>query len=127
MTFSYVKTYDSNFRVVKGKAEGRQGCPLLSLIGLSNLETRYATLSNHLTKRIGTGQYRVGEYLPSEKQLAYEFGVSRPTVRRALEYVEALGLIGDGELVEVDVGDALPEGSGHALVERVLHPEEGAR
>ena len=45
----------------------------------------------------------MGEYLPSEKQLAYEFGVSRPTVRRALEYVEALGLIsrrrGDGTKV----------------------------
>lgn len=67
------------------------------------METRYATLSNKLTKRIGTGEYRVGEYLPSEKQLACEFGVSRPTVRRALEYVEALGLIsrrrGDGTKV----------------------------
>ncbi len=45
----------------------------------------------------------MGEYLPSEKELAYEFGVSRPTVRRALEYVEALGLIsrrrGDGTKV----------------------------
>lgn len=30
------------------------------------METRYATLSNKLTKRIGTGEYRVGEYLPSE-------------------------------------------------------------
>ena len=67
------------------------------------METRYATLSNKLTKRIGAGEYRVGEYLPSEKQLASEFGVSRPTVRRALEYVEALGLIsrrrGDGTKV----------------------------
>lgn len=67
------------------------------------LETRYATLSNKLTKRIGTGAYRVGDYLPSEKQLAWEFGVSRPTVRRALEYVEALGMIsrrrGDGTKV----------------------------
>jgi len=67
------------------------------------LETRYATLSNQLTKRIGTGEYRVGDYLPSEKQLASEFGVSRPTVRRALDYVEALGLIsrrrGDGTKV----------------------------
>ena len=67
------------------------------------METRYATLSNHLTKRIVKGQYRIGEYLPSEKQLANEFGVSRPTVRRALEYVEALGLIsrrrGDGTKV----------------------------
>ena len=77
--------------------------PPRSLIGLSNLETRYATLSNQLTKRIGTGEYPVGDYLPSEKQLASEFGVSRPTVRRALEYVEALGLIsrrrGDGTKV----------------------------
>ena len=67
------------------------------------METRYAILSNKLTKRIGTGEYRVGEYLPSEKQLASEFGVSRPTVRRALEYVEALGMIsrrrGDGTKV----------------------------
>ena len=67
------------------------------------MEPHYATLSNRLTKRIGTGEYRVGEYLPSEKQLAHEFGVSRPTVRRALEYVEALGLIsrrrGDGTKV----------------------------
>ena len=40
------------------------------------------------------------EYLRSEKELAYEFGVSRPIVRQGLEYVEALGLIsqrrGDG-------------------------------
>ena len=67
------------------------------------METRYATLSNQLTKRIGTGEYRVGHYLPSEKQLASEFGVSRPTVRRALDYIEALGLIsrrrGDGTKV----------------------------
>jgi len=67
------------------------------------LETRYAKLSKQLTKRIGTGEYRVGHYLPSEKQLASEFGVSRPTVRRALEYIEAIGLIsrrrGDGTKV----------------------------
>jgi len=67
------------------------------------LEPRYAKLSSTITKRIGIGEYRVGEYLPSEKQLAHEFGVSRPTVRRALENIEALGLIsrrrGDGTRV----------------------------
>lgn len=67
------------------------------------METRYGKLSNKITKRIGVGEYRVGEYLPSEKELAREFGVSRPTVRRALENVEALGLIsrrrGDGTRV----------------------------
>ena len=71
-----------------------------------DLETRYATLSNQLTKRIGAGEYPVGDYLPSEKQLASEFAVSRPTVRRALDYVEALGLIsrrrGDGTKVLAD-------------------------
>lgn len=45
----------------------------------------------------------MGEYLPSEKQLASEFGVSRPTVRRALEYIDSIGLIsrrrGDGTKV----------------------------
>lgn len=60
-------------------------------------------MSNRLTKQIGAGEYRVGEYLPSEKQLASEFGVSRPTVRRALDHIEALGLIsrrrGDGTKV----------------------------
>lgn len=60
-------------------------------------------MSNQLTKRIGAGKYRVGHYLPSEKQLASEFGVSRPTVRRALDYIESLGLIsrrrGDGTKV----------------------------
>ena len=60
-------------------------------------------MSNELTKRIGAGKYRVGHYLPSEKQLASEFGVSRPTVRRALDYIESLGLIsrrrGDGTKV----------------------------
>lgn len=71
--------------------------------GVLNLETRYAKLSNRLTKQIGAGEYRVGEYLPSEKQLASKFGVSRPTVRRALDHIEALGLIsrrrGDGTKV----------------------------
>ena len=42
----------------------------------------------------------MGKYLRSEKELAYEFGISRPTVRQGLEYVEALSLIsqrrGDG-------------------------------
>ena len=43
------------------------------------------------------------QYLPSGKQLAFKFGVSRPTVRRALKNIEALGLIsrrqGDGTKV----------------------------
>lgn len=67
------------------------------------MESRHATLSNQLIKEIGSGSYPVGRYLPSEKQLAFKFGVSRPTVRRALENIEALGLIsrrqGDGTKV----------------------------
>src|SRR5688572_21664945 len=38
-----------------------------------------------LRERIETGVYAEGEYLPPERELALELGVSRKTLRRALE------------------------------------------
>ncbi len=43
--------------------------------------------------RIYNDEYDVGGRLPSESELCAEFGVSRGTVRAALQRLQALGLI----------------------------------
>lgn len=45
----------------------------------------WSQLFEILSKRIETGKYAVGETLPSELQLMDEFGVSRITVRQAMD------------------------------------------
>jgi len=44
-------------------------------------------------KRIQTGDYQPGDRIPSEARLIEEFGVSRPTVARALQELQRRGLI----------------------------------
>lgn len=62
------------------------------------------------------GHYAAGERLPSERQLAARFGVSRPTVREALSILESRGLVvtrkGSGTFVAA--GEALDGASGAA-------------
>ena len=54
---------------------------------------RYAQLTEDLRKRITEGSFALGEKLPSEIELAAQFGVSRATLRRALSELEAEGLL----------------------------------
>ena len=42
---------------------------------------------------ISAGTLAVGSRLPSERALAKEFGVSRMTVRRAIQALESVGLV----------------------------------
>jgi GntR family transcriptional repressor for pyruvate dehydrogenase complex len=58
----------------------------------------YQELARHLIAAIQSGQYKVGERLPAERELAVEYHVSRPTVREAIIALEVQGL------VEVRVG-----------------------
>src|SRR6266498_1779961 len=46
-----------------------------------------------ITERIETGQWMPGHQLPSEPELADEFGVSRTTVRQAMQLLEFEGLV----------------------------------
>ena len=46
-----------------------------------------------IADRIVAGDLRPGDMLPSERELAVRFGVSRPLVREALRSVEELGLV----------------------------------
>ncbi|MDA9929787.1 GntR family transcriptional regulator [Alphaproteobacteria bacterium] len=70
---------------------------------MMSTEPRYARMFEALNKRITGGEFAVGDYLPSEHSLAIEYAISRPTVRRALEQLEDIGLIerrrGDGTKV----------------------------
>ena len=49
-------------------------------------ETRrlYEQISEKLAMAIAEGKYELGQRLPSERELAQTFGVSRPTVREAI-------------------------------------------
>jgi len=54
----------------------------------------YKKIYDQLLKQIQRGDYRTGELLPTDLQIAAEFGVSRPTVARAFAMLVAEGLIG---------------------------------
>jgi GntR family phosphonate transport system transcriptional regulator len=64
-------------------------------------------IQQELENRIATGSLGPGERLPTELQMASEFGVNRHTVRRALQNLEEMGLIrvehGRGAFVQEQV------------------------
>lgn len=53
----------------------------------------YIQVRDMLVKRIGSGQWRPGELIPNEFQLATEYNVSQGTMRKALVALEAEKLI----------------------------------
>ncbi len=52
----------------------------------------YQQVKERLEERIRTLEYPKGSKLPSEKELCDEFGVSRITIRQALDLLESIGL-----------------------------------
>ena len=61
----------------------------------------YERIAQQLASAIGSAEYEVGRRLPSERELAQQFGVSRPTVREAIIALEL------DELVEVRTGSGV--------------------
>jgi DNA-binding FadR family transcriptional regulator len=53
----------------------------------------YEQISRKLAKAIADGEYELGQRLPSERELAQTFSVSRPTVREAIIALELDGLV----------------------------------
>jgi GntR family transcriptional repressor for pyruvate dehydrogenase complex len=53
----------------------------------------YRRLADSIAAEIEAGKYKVGERLPTERELADQYGVSRPTLREALIALEMLGMI----------------------------------
>jgi GntR family transcriptional repressor for pyruvate dehydrogenase complex len=63
--------------------------PLKNIKAVSLRSQVYAQLKKELTM----GTWKAGEKLPSEKDLCQSFGVSRVTVRGAIQQLEILGLV----------------------------------
>jgi GntR family transcriptional regulator len=55
--------------------------------------TLYQQIYDDIKHKIGSGEYREGQALPSEAKLCEIYGVSRVTVRKALEELENAGVI----------------------------------
>lgn len=68
---------------------------------------KYEQIANHLRKRINAGDYQPNELMPDQVSLAEEFGVSRMTIKKALDTLAMEGLIytrrGDGTHVMGDI------------------------
>ena len=67
---------------------------------------KYQYVYDELHRMVAGGHYRAGDRLPTEVELSERFGVSRPTVTRALNALQDEGLIsrrtGSGSYVERD-------------------------
>ena len=53
----------------------------------------YRRLADSIAAEIESGKYALGDRLPTERELADQYGVSRPTLREALIALEMLGMI----------------------------------
>ena len=69
---------------------------------------KYVLISNDIRDKIMTGVYAINEQLPSEKEMCVDYGVSKMTIKRALDILVAEGLVikrrGSGTFVR-DLGD----------------------
>lgn len=68
-------------------------CTMSALTQRASKSTRYVALAGELAARISGGHLRAGERLAGEHELARSFGVSRVTVRSALEILAQKGLV----------------------------------
>ena len=75
-------------------------------------QTLYSQIANIWRDRILSGEFKPGDVLPSEREIAAELEVSRIPVREAMKSLEYLGVVrqqrGRGVVVqEADLGNAL--------------------
>lgn len=71
----------------------------------------YQHVANAISASIEAGTYKSGQRLPSERDLAEKFNVSRPTVREAMIALEIRGLVEARHGSGIYVTGAAPEGT----------------
>ena len=60
----------------------------------------YMKIHDQIKKDIDDGSWKIGERLPSERDLAEEFAVSRMTLRQAISLLVEEGVLNDVLVVE---------------------------
>ncbi len=90
---------------------------------IATVETRrlYRQIATQLSALIASGEFAVGQRLPSERELAAQLGVSRPSLREALIALELEGLVE----VRVGAGIWVTAASGRDPETSVQHEGEG--
>ena len=66
---------------------------MLAMTTAPDAKYKYQKLKNCLLQRIADGVYRCGEKISSEPALSREFGLSRNTIRLAIQELEAAGVL----------------------------------
>ncbi len=61
---------------------------------LQQVPAKYLQIAGHLRERILSGELAPGDAVPSERALAVEWSVARPTATKALEALRMEGLVG---------------------------------
>jgi GntR family transcriptional regulator len=62
-------------------------------MGTTNASPRYVELANSIRHAIERGEFQDQDALPSERDLATRFGVSRETVRKAIQVMRSQGVV----------------------------------
>jgi len=99
----------------------------------ASFEPVYRQLARILRERIGSGELRAGEALPSEATLSQQFGVGRDAVRDALAALRAEGLVittrGIGTFVRGPAAEVtvVRVGVGTRVAARVANADERAQ
>src|SRR3982751_1364338 len=90
---------------------------------IATVENRrlYRQIAAQLSALIASGEFAVGQRLPSERELAVQLGVSRPSLREALIALELEGLVE----VRVGAGIWVTAASGRGAETPVQHEGEG--
>jgi DNA-binding GntR family transcriptional regulator len=74
---------------------------------MNDFTPKYILIQEHIIGKINNGEYRIGDKIPSEDQLAKLFKVSRITSNKAISDLEIIGLVerirGKGTFVRTDV------------------------
>jgi DNA-binding GntR family transcriptional regulator len=65
----------------------------MSMLQANSPVPLYEQLYEKLRADVEEGRLAVGRQLPSERQLAADYGISRMTIRRALDRLEQEGLV----------------------------------